>query len=709
MSAGVLRPLRDDLTLLPATPSPDGAPAWTIHDPVRNRFFRIGPEAFEALARWALGSPAAIAEAIRRETPLQTTEDDVADLGVTLAASNLVQTDDLAFLGRQADARRVSWFMWLIHNYLFIRMPLVRPDHFLESTLGLVRPFFSRIWRAVVIAMAIAGVILALRQWDAFLATFPHYATWEGAALVGLTLFATKALHELGHGYAAKRHGCRVPTMGVALMVLWPVLYTDTTDAWRLTSRRARLEIASAGINVELALAAIATLAWSFLPDGPARGAAFLVATVTWITTLLVNLSPFMRFDGYYLLSDALDIPNLQERSFALARWRLRELLFGFGFDPPERLPARLSKLLTVIAIATWIYRLVLFLGIAALVYHAFFKALGILLFAVEIGWFILRPFLNEFRIWVGLRHHLRLNLRLLATLAGLAGIVWLVAMPVTTTVSVPAVRRAADFSVVFAPTPARIRSVSTDVGDAVAAGHVLFELESPEIESRLRRITLRIELLQARIARQRAAQEGLDQVRVLEEDLAAALAESQGLSESRDQLVIGAPLTGIVRQMADGLVPGRWIGPSLPLALVAAPDTGQLVGYVAEEALDRISVGAAARFYSDDPAEPPLAARVVAIDRIAAAGLDIPALASVYGGGILVKDAASATPHRGPALVPESAVYRLILAPEGGRADTAAPERLTRGVVHVEAEARSLADRFLRTAFSVLIRETGF
>src|SRR5690606_33005699 len=114
----------------------------------------------------------------------------------------------------------------------------------------------------------------------------------------------------------------------------------------------------------------------------------------------VINASPFMRFDGYFLLSDYLQMPNLHARAFALARWDLRERLFGLGEPAPEHFRGNQRRALVLFAWATWVYRLVLFLGIAALVYHFFIKALGIFLFLVEIVWFIAKPLWSEIRAW---------------------------------------------------------------------------------------------------------------------------------------------------------------------------------------------------------------------------------------------------------------------------------------------------------------------
>jgi putative peptide zinc metalloprotease protein len=701
-----LPPLRDDLELLSAPDAPDGSPCWTIYDPVRNRYFRIGHESFEAIARWSLSRPRAIADAVSRETGLALQGEDVVKFYQFLSANTLTRADDLDLLARLAALRRVSWYVWLLHNYLFIRIPLVRPDRFLSATRFLAAPFASPAWRWFVIAATLLGLLLASRQWDAFRHTFLHFFTVEGMALYGITLIGTKTLHELGHAYTAKRHGCRIPTMGVAFLVMWPVLYTDTSDAWRLVERKTRLEIAAAGMLTELALAGLATLAWSFLPDGPVRSAAFFVATVSWVSTLLINMSPFMRFDGYYLLSDLLDVANLQQRAFALGRWWLRERLFGFGAEAPERHEPRLKWVLLTYCYATWIYRLILFTGIALIVYHMFAKILGIGLFMVEIGWFVMLPFINEFRSWWRMRQDFRINRSLLVTLAVLVGLAGLTLTPVTGRVTVPVVWRATGFAAVFSPVPAVVVTTNVALGERVNEGDILFRLAAPELEHRLAQTSLKIALFQSQIDRFSAAREGLDLLRVMEEDLAAALAEQRGLRENRERLIVRAPLSGQVTELAEGLRAGCWVNSRLVLAQVVADGPSELVGYVAEADLERVLPGASARFHPDDPLKPRFDARVVSVDRVGAATLDPPALASLFGGPVAVEGQPNSTGR--PNLKPVDAVYRVILSPEGPRASSRPPFE-ERGIAHVDAEARSLAGRFLRTAASVLIRESGF
>ena len=196
----------------------------------------------------------------------------------------------------QVEAARPQWLMWLVHHYLFFQIPLVRPDRFLRATLPFVDWLFSKSIAWIIALIGLAGVYLVSRQWDTFTATVLHFFTPRGLALYALSLAVVKMFHELGHAYTATRYGCRVPTMGIAMVVMVPMLYSDTSDAWKLTSRHQRAAIGAAGMVVECALAALAIFAWNFLDDGVARSLVFIVATTSLMVGAGINLSPFMRW-----------------------------------------------------------------------------------------------------------------------------------------------------------------------------------------------------------------------------------------------------------------------------------------------------------------------------------------------------------------------------------------------------------------------------
>src|SRR5204863_9242324 len=141
--------------------------------------------------------------------------------------------------------------------------------------------------------------------------------------------------------------------------------------------------IALAGIWIETYIAIIAALIWTNSHDPTVKTIAYIVVAVNWVASLLINVSPFMRFDGYYVLADFLKMPNLQPRAFALARWQIRKWLFGWSISPPEKFSRSFHRLLVIYSILTWLYRFTIYVSIAVLVYHFFVKMLGIILFII--------------------------------------------------------------------------------------------------------------------------------------------------------------------------------------------------------------------------------------------------------------------------------------------------------------------------------------
>lgn len=695
--------VREDLELLPGPRARDGAPTWTVYDPVRGRYFRITQTAFELLSHWHLHDWDLIAAAVHQASGRRPQEGERDWMIRFLHTNMLVRRDTIQALDdlhKVRQAGKTSCLTWALHHYLFFRIPLVRPERFLMASLPFARLFVTKPVIVLLILIAGLGGYLTLRQWDTYLSTFMHFTTTEGLLWYGLALAAAKVIHELGHAYVAAHYGCRVPSMGAAFLVMWPVLYTDTTDAWRLTAKRQRLAIGAAGMTAEVMLAVLATFLWSFLPDGPPRSAAFVVATVTWVMTLSINLNPFMRFDGYYLLSDALEVENLQDRAFAHAKWWLRERLFGLGESAPEAFPTGLGRVLIGYAFATWTYRLVLFLGIAVLVYTFFFKLLGIFLFAVELAWFIFLPIFREILQWWKLRETFHFNRNLALTLLVSAIAIILVVTPWRTTIAVPAVLQATDRARIFAPVAARIQSVHVRRDDWVAKGDVLVTLTSPALDSKIVQSRLRIALAQLQVRREASGGQEAENIRVLQRRLAGEQTQLKGLEEQLALLTVRAPIGGRVMDFDASLQPGLWVDAANPLALLIDPHTARLDGFIDERDYGDVAVGASATFYPEDPTAPALTAHVSALADVNSRAVDLAYLASTNGGDIPVE-----ADSRGN-LIPTRGIYRLSLTPS---VQTPAPAMVQRGTVHIEGAPQSLASQAWNRVWSVLVRESGF
>ena len=703
MTPGSRRPwprIREELELHPGPCTRFGAPTWTLHDPVGQLFFRLGWLEMEILQRWHLAAPEAIVESLSRETTLTASSETVMLVHGFLVANNLVVAEDqesTARFLRQKQARKKSVLSLLLHNYLFLRIPLFKPDAFLHATLGWVNWMFSRVFLYVLVLAAVCGLFVILREWSRFSDNLSSLLTLQGGLMAAAALGLSKTVHEFGHAYAAKRLRLKVPTMGVALMCFAPVLWTDTTEAWKLPSRRDRLGIGVAGVMAELTLAAAASLLWPLLPAGALKTAAFMLAGSVWILTLTVNINPCMRYDGYYLLSDYWDIPGLQGRSFALGKWWLREELFGFGLPPPEALPGWERRKLIVYALVTWVYRFFLFLGIALLVYHYFFKALGIVLMMVELAFFISLPILKEIRHWLRNRMDMTMNFRLLRTLVIMAVVVAFFVVPWHGSVGGAALLTTARRTALYAPLGAVVEAVHTKNNLVVEEGAPLFDLKSPDLESRLeiarRKVTaqrLKLSLASLDLELRVELTGEWEQLERLAEDLAGLLREQANLK-------ISAPFAGRVVDLPEWLTPESWVMAKEPLAaLVGGADLVQV--FIPEHARERIHPGASGWFYPAGRGRDPLRLRVESVESQATRDIAWPELASPYGGPL------GAHRSSGDRLEPDQSVYRVVCRVEGE-----APNQFLVGQASLAAEPMSLVSDIWRRFLGLLVRESGW
>lgn len=694
--------LREDLRLL-AKPKGSFTPTGSlIFDPIAHRYFEIDYEVYQVLAAWGRSKTVRDLRSMVLTTFGQdTTIEDIEALLRFLDESSLLLEAEGGWrsYSARADRAKPGFLTWLLHNYLFIRIPLLKPHAILKATLPYVSFAFTPVFYWAIAAIGLAGLYLVSRQWDEFTASFAPLLTVEGAALFGLALAVVKVFHELGHAYTAMRYGCRIPSMGVALVVMLPMLYTDVTDAWRLP-RREKMFIAAGGIIVELCLAALATFAWSFMPDGPARSFIFIIATTSWVTSLAVNLNPLMRFDGYFLFSDWTGVSNLQTRANALGAWRLRELLFNLGAPCPDKMPASTRTWVVGYAWMIWVYRIIVFTGIALTVYHYFFKALGIILFAVEILWFILLPIWRELRHWWRHRDEIKMSRRSRITLAVAIALLGVLIVPWSTRIEVPAIRQSAVYARLFPVSPSIIKEIHVTQGQTVKGGDVLVELEAPRIAQDLKIVDLKLKLLRLRLDRRAADKTDRADSLSIAKEITLLEEQRHGLERQREELIIRAPFSGEVVELNSELKAGRWLSRAEEIALIVAPEHGNIVtGYLSNDALARLEKGAKGRFTPDDPLGIPDEVLVTDIAYSASATVDIPYLASTFGGPVQVLEDKT----RGP--VPTQAAYLVTLEPE--KKDNGL-NTVSRGLVVLEAKPESILASVMRHTISVLVRESG-
>lgn len=695
--------LRQDLSITSSAPGEDGGLCWVLYDPLINKYYRIGQIAFTLISSWINGASADNwLEQVQQKNP-SINETDLEEIIQFFMSNGLSAPSDpqsQLHTKRRYDAanRKKSWLSRLFLQYLYIRIPLVNPDHFLGATLGYVTIFFHPFVRWFIRILGIVGIVLISRQWEEFSGSISHFFTVQGAVYFGFSLVFVKTLHELGHAYTAKRQGCRVSSMGIALMVLYPMLYTDTTDAWRLPSSKQRLAIATAGVKTELAVSFIACFCWSFLDSGILRSLMFFIATTSLMVSLGINMMPFMRFDGYYALSDILGADNLQPRAFALGKWKLREILFGLSNPPPEALAPQRRTIFILYAYATWVYRFMLFLGIALMVYHFAFKALGLLFFIVQLYYFIGRPIISEISEWTKNQRGRSINYRIVLTTASFLLLFTSLFTPWQNNIFLPAVLEVDEKTEVYSGENGIIRSIKVEEGQEVQQGQVLFDLVMPELEKDGAILNRKAVYLQTRLDRHVGSAKDLQQLDVLQKELARVQTDLSGINERMDQGVIHAPSAGHITRLTQAF-PGQWVSQKTLLAQITGKSWTHITAYLHEDTLHRVQEGSEALFYRNYGETAPIPAEIVKISATSIATLPHPEMSSVHGGPIAVRKISNSY-YR-----PESSFYRVTLKTQENVEDVF---WRTAGHVRVQAMAESPIVRLGRYALSVLIRESG-
>ena len=407
-----------------------------------------------------------------------------------------------------------------------------------------------------------------------------------------------------------------------------------------------------------------------------------------------------MRFDGYFILADLLDFPNLHERSGALARTWLRRTLLGFDEPWPERVQGNGNTLLIGFALVTWLYRLFVFLGIALVVYFFFFKLLGIFLMAIELAWFIARPVATELRIWRDRHPEIRLN-RKIAALAIMAILVLLALLPWQTNVHGVGWAHPERQQQIYSPLAGKLTAVPK--AGTVTQGQVVFTLESPDLQVSEKRAS---GLASAR-AKELLGLSGLpdgeerrSQVRTQQDMFLAEVRLYEG-EQARMQLA--APFAGILSDLDPQLAVGVWVQPRQPLAVVLDPGTWVVEAYVAESDITRVRVGDPVRIYFGLRSLKVLEGRVREVDAARTAALPHSMLDASAGGPIpTLKPSAD---ERRPERAPRDAIYRVRIAMD------AAPtgQQMMLASVVISGEGHAWLPAIFSRMAAVVIRESGF
>ncbi len=547
---------------------------WIVKDPLTLAFYRFEAEEYSILQMLDGGtSPAEIQRRFACQyAPQRLALTELQSFVSRLFQSSLVVADAAAqgeqLLERQRRRRRQqrqeTW-----SNILCIRFGGINPDRLLQWLNRCCGWILS--WPGFVASLLLicSALLLVAAQFDLFMQRLPGFQNFfaaENWLLLALVLAGTKILHELGHGLACRRFGGECHEMGLMLLILTPCLYCNVSDSWMVRSKWRRAAIGAAGMYVELILASVCTLLWWLSDVGLLHYLCLDVMFVCSVSTLLFNANPLLRYDGYFILADVLEIPNLRQKATAVVQRKLSSWFLGLTPQADPFLPQRRRWLFMLYAVAASIYRWIVVFSILWFLYTVFeprgLKVVGQLLVVFSLYGLLLAPCWQLVRfLHVPGRVRQLKKLRMATVLLLFAGLLTAILMtpwPYYVTCDFQVQPRGA--TAAYVDVPGTLVAIHAVEGQFVRQGQLLVMLENVDVDLAISRLLGEREQLTARLAA----------LQLQAYDNEAALLETTEISQSiasldrrihrrrqdREHLAIRAPCDGYV-------FPAQLIAPS--------------------------------------------------------------------------------------------------------------------------------------------------
>lgn len=433
-------PLRKRADLIVAEIDYLGVGYQVIKDPVGLKYHRLQVEQYKILELLdGKRSLEQVRDDLKLVFPtLQVTLSDIQQLITDLYKKSLVTSDrpgQGAAVVRERTKERNQKLKQTMMSLLYLRLPGWDP----ERTLRWMYPYLKwMFWKPVVytfIAFVISAWLMLGAQFDEFQSRLPEFQSffgWPNLIYLWVTLGIAKIIHEFGHGLSCHHFGGECHEMGVMLLVFSPCLYCDVTDSWMMKNKWHRIIIGAAGMYIEVILSALAIYIWWFTKPGLLHYLALNTFFVTTITTVIFNANPLMRFDGYYMMSDFLEIPNLRAKSDKMLREAFSWYCLGIESRPDPFMPETGKGWFVTYAIAAWCYRWVILVSISMFLYTVLkpydLQSIGVTLCIFSMAGIIFSMFRNIYQIIAAPRMEPMSKIKIFITLSIAVGLGWLIA-----------------------------------------------------------------------------------------------------------------------------------------------------------------------------------------------------------------------------------------------------------------------------------------
>ena len=545
---------------------------YVLQDASTGRFHRFSPEAY--LIAGLLDGKRTLRDiwktACEKLDDDMPTQDEVIDLLSYLHQSDILQSDtlpDISDLHRRGRKEKMSKWMAMLRSPAYLNFSILDPDRFLEKTLFLVRPIFSRIGFLLWLAFILFAFVQVGMHWRELTTNLAdRVLSVQNLFVLGLIYPLTRVLHEFGHAYAVKRWGGEVHEMGLMLVAFVPLPYMDASASSAFENKKRRMTVSAAGIMADLFLAACGMMIWMNAQPGMARAIAFNLMLIGGVATILLNGNPLLRFDAYYILADFLEIPNLADRSNKYIGYLMQRYLFSVREAKTPVQADGEKPWLFVYAITAFCYRMVISVSIVLFIAGRFFF-IGVILAVWTAAAIVVFPLAKIARY---VKRNMRRQIsRVLAVTAGFIGVlvILLFFIPVPSFTVVEGVVWAPEDARVYAATDGFVVSFLTPPGSRVKKGDPLFICEVPELRAEVKVLQASVREQEARYRRSLVL--NIAEAQVIRETMATVQAKLARAEERFGEMVVRSPAEGIFLIPKAEDFPGSFVHKGMPVGYV--------------------------------------------------------------------------------------------------------------------------------------------
>lgn len=476
-------------------------------------------------------------------------------------------------------------------NIFFLRIPVFDPEPFLRRFRWVASFFLSKFfWVLWLVAIGVAAKF-GIENFDALKDQTQGFLAPANIGWVYVCTVLVKALHELGHSFAVKKYGGEVHTIGIMFMMLVPLPYMDATASWAFRKKRHRVLVGAAGMLTEFFIASVALVLWANVGGGMVKSLAYNVLVMTSVSTVLFNINPLMRFDGYYMLVDLLDMPNLQQHSVMHLKYLLER--YVFRKQDAQKVAESWSEavIYTVYGFSSAIYRFFLFAGfIVAISQH--YLILSVIMGVMLILSMIIMPVGKFLKYVFSSPGLLRVRLRAVSVSVSFFVIVasLLFYVPAPDTFTAPGVLETKSSENTIVATSGQVMRICHRPGDRVTQGDTLLVLQNDELEFLLEQ--KRAEITEATQQYYKALNETPENMYPLEKRLEVLRQELQELQLKKDRLVMLANMDGIWDAPGIDDYHGRWVKKGDSLGMLLDTASFDFLAVVSQEDVSRLFMG---------------------------------------------------------------------------------------------------------------------